>query len=230
MRKLVVIFCSLPLFSIGQIHFYQPEEIKVQVNGDTVTLRQDTAFRNCGAEYNMKVLLLADTLFWLQEDTGSVVGCDCHFDLSVRVDSLSTGNYIAKVYYTAYPWWPPPYPDTVYVGSVPFQITDQNFTSSVHPIEKIQSDCFFVGIENKKNEDTESVSLYPNPANNFLTIQSNAQTERVVKIYDHIGRPMLITRIKEGKEIIDISGFIPGIYLIRVETEMTAKRLIFIKQ
>ena len=68
MRKLVVIFCSLPLFSIGQIHFYQPEEIKVQVNGDTVTLRQDTVFRNCGAEYNMKVLLLADTLFWLHED------------------------------------------------------------------------------------------------------------------------------------------------------------------
>jgi hypothetical protein len=230
MRTLVIIFFSLPVILCGQIHYRQPEEIKIQVNGNIVTLSQDTVFRNCGALYNMKVGLVADTLYWIQEDTGSTVGCDCRFDLSIMVDSLSTGNYIAKVYYTEFPHWPPPYPDTVYVGSVAFEIANQNFSSSVHPVNKSQSDCFFVGEEETKNEHQENVIIYPNPARDIFTIERKGSEEGAFKIYDFMGRLILKSRITNEREILDITDYIPGIYLIKLENEVSGKWIKFIKQ
>lgn len=70
-----------PLFVRGQNGMHDLEEIHVRVNGDTVILSQDTVNRNCGAIFDMRVLLLSDTLYWYQVDTGNVALCMCTYNL-----------------------------------------------------------------------------------------------------------------------------------------------------
>ena len=66
-----------------------------------------------------------------------------------------------------------------------------------------------------KNTETSSFVIYPNPANDFITI-SGATNSRVA-IYDLKGRLMLNKQVN-GKPI-DIRSLAKGIYLLKVMSE-----------
>ena len=90
MKKLLISMVLLPLISFSQ---WNCEDISLgtlqaEVQGDTVVLKNNTAYRNCLSYFSMEVSQSNDTIIWLQTDIGEVAGCYCYFDLSVTIDSL----------------------------------------------------------------------------------------------------------------------------------------------
>lgn len=140
-KALLMLVLMLPVFLTAQVFNNLEGNLSAQVTGETVHLSQSLAERNCGSNYNMNVFLVGDTLYWYQVDHGSSAFCTCKFDLSVTVDSMPSGHYTAKVFYTECPDCPSPGPDTVYVGSIEFDIVTPNSNSSVSIINQYQSDC-----------------------------------------------------------------------------------------
>ena len=67
----------------------------------------------------------------------------------------------------------------------------------------------------------ENISLYPNPAHSQITVVANGQ----VNIYDMSGK-LVLTKVVNGKAVIDISRLANGVYILRTQTG-SAK---FIKQ
>ena len=129
MKTIVLILLALPFAVFGQCNPLGIGILKAEVDGNSVVLRNDTIYRNCACNYLMEITQLeGDTLAWIQlEQSGAFNNCNCHFNLSVTLDSLEPGNYYVKTFYTKIPF---PTGDTCYVGLISFIITEQNsFTS-----------------------------------------------------------------------------------------------------
>lgn len=83
----------------------------------------------------------------------------------------------------------------------------------------INGNCFLEGgtdIKNLKNEDL--ISLYPNPANNILTIKSSNCNKRSIVIYDFQGKQIEKLYLDETEIKLDISNYHSGIYVIRIDS------------
>jgi len=225
MKTLLSFIMLAPVLLFGQKILYPPEAIKVQVKGDTVILSQDSVMRNCGAEYNMKVLIQADTLYWLQDDTGSAFSCDCYFNVSVTVDSVPTGQYTAKVYYSEHSNYYP-YLYTVYVGSIQFEVLQQNSFIGYHKTDENQSDCFYVGLDDKRRETAPNILLFPNPTKDIITIILDGNFENQVRIIN-IQNGYINDFIFDGRvKTIDISEYPQGVYIVTG----TSKSGVYIKK
>lgn len=72
-----------------------------------------------------------------------------------------------------------------------------------------------------------SINAYPNPAHNFITI--NTPKNGFVKILDGQGRIVYSKNTFNSITTIDLSSLISGIYFIRIETENTIEQTRFIK-
>lgn len=68
-----------------------------------------------------------------------------------------------------------------------------------------------------KNHSTETVMLYPNPANEFISFQGNIFDEVQLKIFDISGKIILQQRVMLNEEI-DIRNLTCGIYLYQLNT------------
>jgi len=76
--------------------------------------------------------------------------------------------------------------------------------------------CFsYTGIEFIPSKD--NLSVYPNPANNFITIESSGITDGTVLIYDDRGK-LLKTEKFNGISRIEIKDLRNGLYIYRVIT------------
>jgi hypothetical protein len=65
----------------------------------------------------------------------------------------------------------------------------------------------------------QGVTIYPNPAGDFITIQSAGQIERIT-IYNATGA--IVTDLPvtiESTQRLNVSGFSPGIYTLRFTTQ-----------
>src|SRR5690606_5635164 len=69
-----------------------------------------------------------------------------------------------------------------------------------------------IGINEEEKFD---IIIYPNPANNYLTIDGNQIQNLSISLYDITGR-ILFTNTFDNKIIIDISKFTSGIYFVEV--------------
>jgi hypothetical protein len=230
MKKLMTLFLLLPFFLNGQSSDYAPGGLYAQVNGDTVFLSQSMAIRNCGAAYDMKVILLDDTLYWYQVDTGATAVCLCNFNLSVTVDSMPAGHYTAKVYYTECPDCPPPGADTGYVGSIEFVITAPNSNTSIHTIDQGQSDCFpYNALDDGKARPLPYL-IFPNPVGNSLHISTTDLDEKVVSIIDLQGRSLFEYKSGDKELDIDISSYKSGMYILLYSGNAAIYHSKFIKE
>ncbi|MBI1183024.1 T9SS type A sorting domain-containing protein [bacterium] len=62
------------------------------------------------------------------------------------------------------------------------------------------------------------VTVFPNPANNYITLQSNLQKPTVVKLYNTTGQVVFSQNV--GNELrIETSGFENGLYLLEIPLE-----------
>lgn len=73
-----------------------------------------------------------------------------------------------------------------------------------------------VRVSNGKNESP--VSIFPNPATDLITISGNKQEE--VFIANASGQVMHTTMLINGSKTINISSWLPGIYLIRTNNNV----------
>jgi hypothetical protein len=76
----------------------------------------------------------------------------------------------------------------------------------------------------------ENVSVYPNPADDYLVLEGNFITETLIKCYNLRGEEIFIQRAAPAKTMIDLTGLEPGFYLIQISNEETAAILKFVKR
>lgn len=78
------------------------------------------------------------------------------------------------------------------------------------------SECMTVGLQEQKNSD--SVSIYPNPAKSNLTIQSKTPLTQV-SLTDLTGHRLVAFSSQSQNWQMDVSSFGSGIYLVEAITE-----------
>ncbi|MBX7183479.1 MAG: T9SS type A sorting domain-containing protein [Bacteroidia bacterium] len=71
--------------------------------------------------------------------------------------------------------------------------------------------------------NANGLSLFPNPANNLVHIKT---ADKMAKLCDITGKTLLQFQIKNGKEVVDVSGIENGIYLIQTERGVSQKLIV----
>jgi len=223
MKRVLALFiiCLFTISVFGQL----PEfggVLRTEVNGNSVVIKLDSTWRNCGALYDQQIFFIGNTITWLQVDRGVPYMCDCIFNYSITLDSLSNGNYIVVVYYTeacitgydsnGYPMTFPC--DTTYQGSTTFTI---NNILSANPIKTGDSASLCLGEWNKVTEHSkDNLNPYPNPTYDFINIPI-VDNYKPIELFDIFGHPVRITMIKKsGKTVLlDLTDVSRGIYYCR---------------
>jgi hypothetical protein len=110
-----------------------------------------------------------------------------------------------------------------------------SFKNSILLIVNIaRYEAHFVSFTNGINETTaKQLNLYPNPANNSLTLNLSQQQELQnanLSIYDIQGKQLLHQNITEAQTQLDISSFAKGIYIVKLQTDKETLQSKFIKE
>jgi hypothetical protein len=77
--------------------------------------------------------------------------------------------------------------------------------------------------------EISNISVFPNPANDIITIENTAFTkDETISIYDIQGQLLLQQTMLQAKTNIDISAFSKGIYFVKVKTAngMDVKKIV----
>lgn len=78
---------------------------------------------------------------------------------------------------------------------------------------------------------SEPLLVYPNPATSILTIDlGNEDGKKEVAIFDLLGRSILVQQTEGKKTEIDVSEYVRGLYIIKVQTTLRKSILRFEKQ
>ena len=90
-------------------------------------------------------------------------------------------------------------------------------------------DCYspLLGLNEIQKEDN-TVSIYPNPASESITIGSE-NIIKSIEIYNPLGQRVYQTKVNAKKKSIDINSLLKGIYIIGVNTEEGYIKKKFIK-
>jgi hypothetical protein len=225
--KLIIYFLAIiPYLAFGQCDPAGNGTLSAYVQDHSVVLTNDTVYRNCGASYTMGISWLSsDTMIWIQTDTGGVAYCQCNYNLSLTLDSLSQGNYAVKVFYTHLI-----YNDTCYIGMVTFSITQPENFLTPEIINQWQSSCFIVGVEEKQDVLAGSPVIYPNPAGDRLFFRSDLTGESIVQISDVKGMLLRNYSMNLTLNSIEIENFKPGLYFVRIVSGDQISTMKFVKK
>lgn len=113
-------------------------------------------------------------------------------------------------------------------GFVYYRLKQTDFDGHTEASDVIVVDC---------NQDLESFSIYPNPAQNLLVLSYDAKTKEnyVISIYDMLGRKVAtqaVTFDGPGRQMLNIDHLAAGSFIIElwsVESEKSMGMLQFIK-
>ena len=64
-------------------------------------------------------------------------------------------------------------------------------------------------------EELEHLSVYPNPANNSITIKFPSDEAGEISIVNYLDEIVFSGRINEEQSQIDVNKFSPGMYVVR---------------
>jgi hypothetical protein len=210
-----LVLFAIPIFSFGQSVQTTVDKLKAEVHGDTVILRDDSAYRNCGASYEMQLTIVNDTTFrWIQKDKGSIAYCDCNFNLSCTVDSLKPGDYTVNTYYT--------YPGSSslkYVGKINFTISAPNNYVLPSIINQAQSPCFIVGIAPENEPSDCKIKVYPNPASRYIKIATDMPETKTIMITDITNHCVLQFNTDQKETLVDLINLPSQMYFITVKSK-----------
>lgn len=73
------------------------------------------------------------------------------------------------------------------------------------------------GVETMLGENTEEVSVYPNPATNFVTIQAKGMNH--ITVLNTLGQMVYDANVDGDFQSLDMSQYGAGVYMVRVATE-----------
>ncbi len=97
-------------------------------------------------------------------------------------------------------------------------IVDRNGTNKGH-IYQIEFNDYYVQVTGINNVSTEQIKVYPNPANDFISVIGNDNS--VVKIYDIHGRLVKTS----NSSVVNVSDLSEGIYILKAK-DKTSKFII----
>ncbi|MEG1555881.1 MAG: T9SS type A sorting domain-containing protein, partial [Bacteroidales bacterium] len=83
------------------------------------------------------------------------------------------------------------------------------------PSDSIQFDYnFYVGMENFQKDET--ISIYPNPTTDDITIKAKSLNMNNIQVYDIFGKLIIETKINQNQAVIHLTDYPSGIYLIKI--------------
>ena len=93
---------------------------------------------------------------------------------------------------------------------------DGTMTNATTPVNVTALCTISIGIKDNNNE--ESVSIYPNPTSNNITIELDASLlkDASIEIYDGIGKLILSEKIVTEKNNYKLNAYENGIYTVRI--------------
>ncbi len=92
------------------------------------------------------------------------------------------------------------------------------------------SACYYVLVSNVFEKTTETIAVYPNPANDVLTVDLNHNNGGNLKMTDFTGKIIINTTFQGSKFNLDISQFPSGIYNLNVQAGEESLNKKIIKQ
>jgi hypothetical protein len=90
------------------------------------------------------------------------------------------------------------------------------------PVTTNDAETAFQMLDVPKNDLDQSISVYPNPANNVVNIKADSEIKSV-EIYDLQGRILQISQTNENNPVLDISNKQTGIYFLKITSEKGMK-------
>jgi len=119
----------------------------------------------------------------------------------------------------------------VIVGDIISGVADIYFDFNPPIITNTATTEFVETLGNEVFNTKNTISLYPNPANNLLNLKSDFEIQHI-EVYDIFGKLILEKDFKEiSAEVqINIENLSSGLYLLVVQSDSAKKVLKFIKQ
>ncbi len=226
MKTFILILATvMPAILFGQCNPQWFGTLRAEVTGHQVVLWNDTTTRECGRMYNMKIHHLSgDTLVWMQKDVAPGTNCLCEYNLSATIDSLKTGNYIAKVYYSEMFQT-----DSCYIGSVSFNITEPFPFYSPYLLDQYQSSCLVTGISTVQVQSEMALKVFPNPAEGVLNIATELKGPKFIRISDIENRTIVEIQTDEEEITLDVSYLPAKMYFVTVRNDEKSLHAGFLK-
>ncbi|MBA7593057.1 hypothetical protein ES708_35267 [subsurface metagenome] len=100
------------------------------------------------------------------------------------------------------------------------EVTGQQFISSIDYLiteETVVGGKMLTSYTDLINDP--EISIYPNPASDLLTIELHNSSIGICDLYDSKGMLIEHTRLVSQSQVIDISKYTPGNYIIRIMTD-----------
>ena len=112
------------------------------------------------------------------------------------------------------------------ISSLEYSITSSN-NRYVEVVAVYENDKTSVGIvkqitseENVNEIETNNISVYPNPVDDRLYIETLTQTQTLtIEIYDVYGRRQQQSAVSSQPSVIDVENLKSGIYFVKINTE-----------
>jgi hypothetical protein len=67
------------------------------------------------------------------------------------------------------------------------------------------------------NQQLEQITIYPNPAAEFIVVNGNITSQKIYRIYDQVGKLVQEGQIRQDGERISLNDLNSGVYLINLE-------------
>ena len=189
---------------------------------DIGTLSKMIVDYNCWYESSGSLALIAGTYYdyasqWTEYQNAS--GQDAH---SIHANPLLNPDYtLAKN------------SPCINTGTTTVFVTDDYNQTARPQGEKYDIGAFeYIFTTSIENIDISSeIHIYPNPANNKLTIETPQLTkESTLTILNLNGQELIRQQVKDSKTQIDISNLASGIYFVKLITDMTVEVRKIIKE
>jgi len=81
-----------------------------------------------------------------------------------------------------------------------------------------------------ENESNNQIKVYPNPAKDILTIETNSNKEQKIEITSLIGQTVYTTIINNKKAIVNTSAFANGVYILKLSSDNETVVRKFVKE
>jgi hypothetical protein len=219
---------SLLLSCIGEAQCH-PEfygTLRSVVNANSVVLRNDTVYRDCASKCTMNLeWLSSDTVVWYQKEYQAGANCLCHYNLSVEIDSLAAGNYIALVYYIRMFAI-----DTCYIGFMRFVIGSPATASAPYKAGEYHSNCFPVVLTSGDKENVASLRVSPNPAVKQVVISTTLPGIKRFTLSDLTGQCLRSTTSDALQLLMDLGSVPASIYCLTVSNGEKVQCLLVCKR
>jgi len=91
------------------------------------------------------------------------------------------------------------------------------FITAVYPECEASSDTISLLITNLPEKENDGISIFPNPATNFVNIKSQNSINQIL-ILNNLGQMVFEGDFESNSVQVNTSGFNKGIYIIQVKT------------